>query len=289
MKRTERLRRMAGYLRARLPELQLGKVPDPRSRQGRRWQLQALLKSVLLGLMAGIKGLGELESLDTWLTGDIRCLLGLPESIADTTVRDVLCRLDWRSLRKVLHPRRSQRAATKGPRTTRTAVSHGLARRQSDGVTKRRRPLRAVAYTRQWQTLRPDARTTTATLVTAKGRPCVDVTPIPAHTNEMGHFTYAFGELVRLYGDLIKLFSYDAGAGSEENGKAVVRAGKHYLFRLADERWHLYQLAMELLCGTEVVAESSEVRSQHQYVRRRLRTFGVNSGKLPALARNTEI
>jgi hypothetical protein len=43
-------------------------------------------------------------------------------------------------------------------------------------------------------------RTVTCTLVTAPGRPCIDAIPIPASTNEMGHFQHAFGSLVETYG-----------------------------------------------------------------------------------------
>lgn len=288
MKRSKRLRRMAGYLRSRLPELQLAKVVDPRSRQGRRWRLAPLLKSVLVGLMAGIKGLGALESLGTWMTDDVRGVLGLPGRIADTTLRDLLCRLDWRSVRQALH------RAIGAARRRKALVPQGLPFHMAalDGKVTAL-PSGDGPYA-QWHV--PDTgkpyglmRTTTATLVTAAGRPCIDVTPIPAHTNEMGHFMVAFGELVRLYGNLIKLVSYDAGAGCEQNAKAVVTAGKHYLFRLADERWHLHQLAMQLVADTPVVAEKVEIRSQHRHVRRCLRVFGVNSGKLPALARNSAI
>src|SRR4051812_36184097 len=38
-----------------------------------------------------------------------------------------------------------------------------------------------------------------------------------------------------------------AGAISPANGSVVRQAGKHYLFRLVDTRWALYQLSLELL------------------------------------------
>ena len=61
---TQRLRRIAGLLRSRLPELRLEQVADPRSRRGRRWKhLSILLRATLVGIMAGSKSLSNLESL----------------------------------------------------------------------------------------------------------------------------------------------------------------------------------------------------------------------------------
>ncbi len=55
-----RLRRMVGLLHARLPELDLDAVADPRAREG-RWSLAQILRATLVGLMAGCNGLWEAE------------------------------------------------------------------------------------------------------------------------------------------------------------------------------------------------------------------------------------
>jgi hypothetical protein len=47
---------MVGLLQARLPELDLEGVADPRAREG-RWSLAQILRATLVGLMAGCKGL----------------------------------------------------------------------------------------------------------------------------------------------------------------------------------------------------------------------------------------
>ena len=73
-------------------------------------------------------------------------------------------------------------------------------------------------------------RTVTAALVSAPGRPCIDAIPIPAHTNEMGHFQAAFASVNDTYGRLFDVVTYDAGALSEANGAAVVKANKDYVF-----------------------------------------------------------
>jgi hypothetical protein len=80
-------RRMAGLLNARLPELELEQVGDPR-RQWRRWRLQQVLQTVLVGLMAGCHGLAELETLTERLSVGARRLLRLPRRLPDTTARD---------------------------------------------------------------------------------------------------------------------------------------------------------------------------------------------------------
>lgn len=49
-------------LEARLPELRLRQVNDPRSFV-RRWQLDRLLRAALLAMMAGCKSLAEMEEL----------------------------------------------------------------------------------------------------------------------------------------------------------------------------------------------------------------------------------
>src|SRR5690242_19777478 len=99
---------MAGLLRARLPELSLEGVPDPRAREG-RWSLPQILRATLVGLMAGCRSLWEAEQLTEALGPAMRRRLGLPRRLADTTARDALCRVPLDGLRASLH--RAVRAA----------------------------------------------------------------------------------------------------------------------------------------------------------------------------------
>ena len=59
-------------------------------------------------------------------------------------------------------------------------------------------------------------RTVTATLTSSAAKPIIDITPIPAHTNERGVFSLALDSLCRAYRgiELFKLVTYDAGACS---------------------------------------------------------------------------
>ncbi len=52
------LRRLAGLLAVRLPEVEPDAVPDPRAREG-RWELGQILRAALVGIMAGCKSLWE--------------------------------------------------------------------------------------------------------------------------------------------------------------------------------------------------------------------------------------
>ncbi|MFO0564091.1 MAG: hypothetical protein U0263_00435 [Polyangiaceae bacterium] len=74
-------------------------------------------------------------------------------------------------------------------------------------------------------------RTVTATLTSSTARPVIDVFPIPASTNEMGMLHHCLSSLMRAYGrtDLFRLVTYDAGACSKENARAVRNLGLHYL------------------------------------------------------------
>jgi hypothetical protein len=76
MERRE-LRRLAGLLAVRLPEVDLEAVPDPRAREG-RWAFGQILRATLVGLMAGCKSLWETEDLTSRLSTPMRRLLRLP-------------------------------------------------------------------------------------------------------------------------------------------------------------------------------------------------------------------
>lgn len=270
------LRRMAGFLKARLPELGLSKSRDPRDRRGRRWNVGALLTAVVVGLMAGCNNLAEVEDLTENLRLSMRRLLGILRRVADTTLRDFLCRLGIEPLRAILH--RAVHAATRrkalpiavglpfhvaamdGKATALTAWNGPYAQRQ---FTEAGKPYGLL-------------RTVTTTLVTAPGKPCIDVSPIPAHTNEMGQFQTAFADVVATYPGLFRVVSYDAGANGEENAAAVVRANKHYLFHMANEERHMTQLAGELLERIPVVAETNDVLNNHTVVGRTLRLMKIH-------------
>ena len=283
--RERAVRRVAGLLRARLPELDLEGVPDPRAREG-RWTLAQILRASLVGLMAGCRSLWETEALTATLAPSMRRRLGLPRRLADTTARDALCRVPLEGLRAVLH--RAVRAAWRrkalapvglpmsvvaldGKATALPALNHPLVQNHIDGQVM---PFGLV-------------RTVTCSLVSAAGRPCLDAIPIPATTNEVGYFQTAFRSLVETYGSLFDAITYDAGGFSRANADAVVAAGKHYLFALKDEHRTMCRLAVEMLAVEKVLARTEDALDDATTVVRSLRllradpSWSYGDGKTP--------
>lgn len=283
--RERAVRRVAGWLRARLPELDLEGVPDPRAREG-RWSLAQILRASLVGLMAGCRSLWETEALTATLAPGMRRRLGLPRRLADTTARDALCRVSLDGLRAVLH--RAVRAAWRrkalapvglpmsvvaldGKATALPTLNHPLVQNHIDGQVV---PFGLV-------------RTVTCALVSASGRPCIDAVPIPAATNEVGHFQAAFRSLVETYGNLFDAVTYDAGGFSRANADAVVAAGKHYAFALKDEHRTMCRLAVELLALEKVLARTEDALDNVTTVVRSLRllradpSWSYGDGKTP--------
>jgi hypothetical protein len=86
----------------------------------------------------------------------------------------------------------------------------------------------------------------------------------------------AFASLFRTYGKLFQMVSYDAGALSEANGKAVVDAKKDYLFALKNEHRTMLKLATELLATQEAVARTVDVLDNQTTVTRTLKLLAVD-------------
>lgn len=267
------LRRRMGLLAARLPELDLNAVADPRAREG-KWSLGQILRATLVGLMAGCRGLWDAEQLTANLSVASRRQLGLPRRLADTTARDALCQLSLDELRAALH--RLVKAAWR-----RKALKSTL-------------PVRVVALDgkvtalpcinqRFIQTQHPEGgepyglvRTVTAALVSAPGRPCIDVIPIPASTNEMAHFQGAFASVLETYEGLFDVVTYDAGALSEANGAAVVEASKDYVFRLRGDQRTMYKLAEEMLDPADAIERTIDQLDSRTTVTRTLTLLAVD-------------
>lgn len=267
-------RRVAGLLRARLPELGLEEVPDPRAREG-RWSLEQILRATLLGLLAGCRSLWETEQLTETLAPVMRRRLGLPRRLADTTARDALCRVPLDGLRAALH--RAVRAAWRRKALAPVGLPFGVV--SLDGKATALPCLNG----RFAQTQHPEqglpyglVRTVTCALVSAAGRPCIDVIPIPAEANEVGHFKTAFKSLVETHGQLFEVVTYDAGALSRANADAVVAAGKDYLFTLKGEQRTMFRLATELLDPHDVAARTVDVLDNQTTVTRTLTLLAVD-------------
>ena len=219
-------RRLAGFLRKRLRELRLDNVPDARDRRGQRWELGTLLEAMVVGLTAGAKGLGEVEEVTETMTLQMRRWLGIPRRVPDTTLRDALLTVDPQLLRPILH--RATRAAHRRKALRVEGLPFGVVSLDGKVITvPASDDWYAQRQTQEDDSVRGAVRTVTAVLTSSRARPCIDVTPIPAPTNEMGIFEAAFEQVVEIYGklDLFRLVTYDAGACSAANATVVRQRG----------------------------------------------------------------
>ena len=259
---------MAGYLVTRLPDAGLDEVPDP-SRGRTKWKLAQLLTGVVVGMMAGCKDLRDVEQLTELLSPAIRRKLKLGGRQPDTSLRDVLCELSLDELRGCLQ--RAVKTASRRKALEPQGLPFGVL--SLDGkctslpywdseYVQRHQPEQGLPF--------GIVRTVTCTLTSAAGRPCVDAVPIPASTNEMGHFRAVLDSVLSSYSTLFRVVTYDAGALSEENARAIVEAGKAYVLRLKGEQRYMYRLAEELLDPNDVVASTVDVLDNRTTLTRKL-------------------
>jgi hypothetical protein len=241
-------RRLVGALSKRLDELDLEDVQDERDPRGKTWSLATVLRAVMLGMAAGAKSCADLEALTDDLSSTTRRRFGIARCLPDTTARNILCATAPSALVPLLHSgvRHASRRKTiqhddlpfgvvslDGKSSTISCSDDWFAQRQSQSNTR----------------LSGSVRTVTAALTSSSARPVIDVTPIPAHTNEMGWFPTAFHSLMTAYGksDLFRLVTYDAGAASLENATVVREHGVHYLLGLKASQPSLLREAKQLL------------------------------------------
>jgi hypothetical protein len=278
-------RRMVGMLKARLPEAQLGEVEDPRDARGKRWPLAALLRAVVVGVAVGCRSLGQTEALTAEMSPAVRSRLGIRRRVADTTMRDALVKVEPKKLRRSLHAQ--VKAAHRRKALQPVGLPFGVAVLDGKSTT-------ASAWDKKYAQKQTHSeglgasglvRTVTCSLVSSAARACIDAIPIPASTNEMGHFPAAFKSLMQAYGksDLFKLVSYDAGACCEAHGRLVVDRGRHYLFGLKGTQPTLLNEAKALLGGLgadEAEAATIDVESNLRTVTRRLYRTSEMAGYL---------
>lgn len=254
MSQTARLnRRLAGMLKARLPEARLDDIADPRAKRGRRWPLHVLLRVVVVAILAGKKSLAETEALTSEMSRAMARLLGVGRRVADTTLRDILCTLAPDEVRRAMHAvvraahRRKALAPVDLPFGVLTMDGKGTALPSCDDeYAQRQTPGEGSALVGLLRTM-------TCTLVSSAAKLCIDAIPIDAATNEMGQFAKSLASLVKTYASiaLFKLITYDAGACSLENANAVRGHDLHYLFAIKGTQPTLQIEARRLLAGLD--------------------------------------
>jgi hypothetical protein len=267
-------RRVVSAVRIRLDEAAFDQVRDDRATRGRRWSLRTLLVAVTTAMVAGARSLADAERITDLLSPTARRWLGIPRRVPDTTLRDALCTIQPRflaaslhSLIRAAHRRKALKpdglpfgvASLDGKTFSLRSCDDGYAQRQTRGEGE---PLLGLV------------RTITTTLTSSPARPCINVTPLPASTNEMGWFQSALALLMDAYGhlDLFRMVTYDAGACSLANADAVRSYRLHYLFGLKASQPTLYHAAQQWLgpLPAEQAAAQTEDRIGKDTVVRRI-------------------
>ena len=153
----------------------------------------------------------------------MRRLLGVRRRLPDTTLRSALCTVEPDRLRQPPHAlvKKAQRrkalesaelpfgvVSLDGKAFSIPGCDDWVAQRQTQGESG---------------VLVGIVRTVKATLTSCDARPIIDITPIPAPTNEMGIFEHALESLCAAYkgSELFQLVTYDAGACSAHNARAA--------------------------------------------------------------------
>jgi hypothetical protein len=228
-------RRMTGVLKARLPDAELHRVDDPRRQQGQRWALATILGAVEIAMLAGCKSLAEMEALTAEASQAARQALGLKGRLPDTTARDVLVRVEPRSLRCALH--RQIRRAHRRKQLQPFGLPFGVL--TMDGKMTAVKATVGPYVQRKTGSNGPDyglIRTVTASLISSVAKVCIDASPIPPWDNEQGHYPQALEELLDAYGPLglFELVDYDAGGCSRTNARYTRECGLHYSMRVKE-------------------------------------------------------
>lgn len=266
---SKKMRRLAGVLGKRLPEMGFSKVADQRRQSSCRWSLSALLTAVVTAFTAGCRSLAQMESLTADASRSMRRLLGLARRVPDTTVRSVLIKLSPNELRKCLH--RQIRAAHRRKALRPVGLPFGVvtldgkvtAIKGLNGPFTQRREKEGEQYGL--------VRSVSAVLTSSAQKACIDANPIPRSTNEMGHFLDVLAELVEIYGslDLFRLVTYDAGACSKVHAREITGYGLDYFFNFKPNERKLTARAKRLLAADDVkpVEVHREKRGSQRVVR----------------------
>ncbi|RMH45870.1 MAG: ISAs1 family transposase [Alphaproteobacteria bacterium] len=268
------LRRIAGVLRARLPEVGLSRLDDtdPRGRRGLRWKrLSLLLRVPLIAMMAGRKSFKDAEALTAEMSLPMRRLLKIPRRVPDTTMRNTVLVVEPDELRCAM--RQQVRAAHRRKALAPQGLPFGQVAVDGKGTAIHSWDDRYAQ--RQRHSSGPGAsgvvRTLTASLVTSSAKVCLDACPIRPATNEMGQFKTALADLVDAYGrlNLFRLISTDAGMCSLANADAVVDRDLDYLMALSSDQPTLFAEANRLLARRRRAdAETEDFVGRKAIVRR---------------------
>jgi len=272
------VRRILGYGKAALAKLALGGLRDPRKRHQPDRGLDTVVGTVILGMAGGEKSLAQVEAATCTWSAALKRKLGFQGRMPDTSMRDVLVKLDLDDVRGLMH--RQIKAAHRSKSLQKDGMPVGMCSVDGKGTALDGDNADHPFAQRQEGTHRVVSlvRTFTCTLASSRAAPILDMIPIPAETNEVGHFATAVSMLEEAYGHLglYELVAGDCGQTSLANANHVrqLRGGKlHYLLQLGGNQPSLWLEADRLfsiepnpsrheatvLEGDEVVTRTIEI------------------------------
>lgn len=246
--------RIARYLGHVLPAVDFGVVPDHRQRSKVRRKAKKLLLMATVGLMGGRRGFAGTEDLSAMLSKGMRKFLGMGGRVPDTTLRDFMTGVDLAGLQRLIQDQAQVAFRRKSLQGLASGMPIGMA--SFDGKYDRafvplQNPLNyqkeLEAYKEAYPYFQPDekprgkrlygeVRSLSVCLVSPGGAPYLDCAPVPAATNEMGAFGYAFRRFAAEWTNrgLVEMVSVDAGMVSKENATLVHEAGFGYLMAVKE-------------------------------------------------------
>jgi len=247
----------------------LGRVAEPR-KGNIKLKMRTALTVLITGMAVGCKSLSEVEQFTDWLGGGARKLLRVWRRVPDTTLRDLIVKLDPDEIRKLIYHgirQANRRKQLKQDFPLRVASMDGK-------VTSSRLWDRTKALIKygQVQGNRAMIRTITSCYVSTPARVCLDAHPIPPKTNEMGVFVAALDALLTAYEWLkLDLIMYDSGACGLANASAIVDRGLDYFMCLKDNQPTLFTEARRLLSSLPAdrcLAQTTDLDGTDVVVRR---------------------
>jgi hypothetical protein len=210
------------FLAQRREALDFSDIPDPRDPRGVRWSLPTLLCTAVLGLLTVARSLRGAEQLSADLAG-ARRRFGISRRVPDSTLGDVLSRIDPQPLRDHLHAQ--VRAEHRRKALVPTVVPIGAVSIDGKETGRFDRRFHPACQEQTGADGKPQFafRVLNSTLISAAAAPCIDQVPIAADTNEMGTYQSAVDALLSAYGrsELIELFMSDSGMTSEKNARYI--------------------------------------------------------------------
>lgn len=262
----------------RLPTIE-DALQDPRRPQGRVHALDGLVRLFVMGFACQKPTLRALESLAGDLSPKLRRRLGLRRAASDTTLYELLCRLDPAGLREIVY--RQVRADLDAKAVTNDVLPFGMVSFDGKGAGSGlgsapsadcRESVCDAQGTPCW-----DLFCLRACLVSSSACPVLDQDVIDGKSGEPTRFPAMLQRLVGAFPKLFRLVSGDANFASRGAAMLVRELGRDFLFCVKENRKAAYDAAVLALAGASMVAKTEE-RAHGQLVVRQLRRAAAPAG-----------